>query len=236
MPYTRPTPTLLSVFLMAFAALLALGAWQIERLLWKEALIAHIERANRATPLQSLPDDPAALTPLAFRHVTLRGHFLPDIEFHVTPRYFHDQLGYHLFTPFRLTQGANAGQIVLINRGWVPAAQKAPNTRPETLPTPQSQTLTGQIRLGPERNYFTPNNDPVHNIWFGRDIADMARHAALTGVLPLSIDLIGPQDPKTLPVPLEGVIGLRNDHLQYALTWFLLAAGLAVVFAVYHRK
>jgi surfeit locus 1 family protein len=48
--------------------------------------------------------------------------------------------------------------------------------------------------------------------------------------------MIGPQDPAVLPIPAEGVISLRNDHLQYALTWFLLAAGLVGVFAVYHRK
>jgi surfeit locus 1 family protein len=28
---------------------------------------------------------------------------------------------------------------------------------------------------------------------------------------------------------------LPNDHLQYAITWFALAIGLAVVYVVYHR-
>jgi surfeit locus 1 family protein len=232
MAYTRPTPKILIAFLLAFSALIALGAWQIERLMWKEALIAQIASANQTQALTALPDTATELEPLAFRNVTLTGHFLPDIEFHVTPRYFRDTLGYHLFTPFQLTDG----RIVIVNRGWVPAAQKDPATRPLSVPNASEHALTGQIRLGPERNYFTPPSDPKQNVWFGRDIADMAKSANLSGVLPLSVDLIGPQIAGELPIPTTGIIGLRNDHLQYALTWFLLALGLLVVFAVYHRK
>lgn len=229
--FHRPRPIPLLMFLGAFSLTLALGTWQVERRQWKEGLIAQITDANALAPLTALPEDDAALAPLQFHKIALTGTWLGDTEFHLSPRYFKGKLGYHIITPLKLTDG----RMVLINRGWVPTAQKMPETRPETRVRGKAK-VAGLIRIGNERNAFTPINQPERNVWFGRDVAEMAAFAKLARVAPLMVDITGMQDVKTLPVPSDGTIRLRNDHLSYIITWYGIALGILVIFAVYHRK
>jgi surfeit locus 1 family protein len=230
--FRRPHPMAWLCFLTAFFTLIALGFWQLERLSWKEALIAEINAAKIATPLTTLPDASAVKTSASvFRLITISGKFAAQ-EFHVTPRYYNEKLGYHLFVPFTLRDGRH----VLVNRGWAPAAQKDPKTRVKSLPPHGKVTLTVMLRDEPARHYFTPPNQPEKNLWFGRDVEGMARSAGIANIYPYSLDVVGVQKPDSLPIPSDGNIPLLNDHLQYAITWFLLAIGALIVFAVFHRK
>jgi surfeit locus 1 family protein len=79
-------------------------------------------------------------------------------------------------------------------------------------------------------------HQPEKNIWFGRDVAAMADSAKITNVIPVMVDIVGEQDAKRLPVPSDGTIRLRNDHLSYIITWYGIALGILVIFVVYHRK
>jgi surfeit locus 1 family protein len=229
--FIRPKPVAWFFFLLAFGTCIALGTWQVNRLAWKEGLIAAIADANSKAPLTALPTEAEALTALQFHKVTLRGTWRGDVEFHLAPRYWRDKFGYALITPFTL----NDGRTLLVNRGWVPAKKKELTTRPETAVNGKA-TLTGLIRVGSERSYFSPVNQPDKNIWFGRDTADMAAHAKLTNIIPAMLDLVGEQTDTTIPVPSDGTIRLRNDHLSYILTWYGIALGILVIFVVYHRK
>lgn len=230
--FNRPRPVAWLFFIAGFALMMALGAWQLERLAWKNELLSRIERSAEAEPVRALPTDEAALAALEFHTAVLQGHYLPQYAFHVTPRYWKNQLGYHLFTPFQLEDG----RIVLVNRGWVPAKQKDPATRPGSEPSDEATSVTGLIRRNGERSRFTPQSQPDKNLWFARDLALMAEHAGLEGVLPLSIDRVGEQDASQLPVPSDGQVRLLNDHLQYAITWFAIGLGILVIFLVYHHK
>jgi surfeit locus 1 family protein len=230
--FHRPHPMAWLCFLAAFFTLIALGIWQLERLSWKEALIAEIEAAKTAPPLTALPDTASVKASASvFRRIAITGTFAKQ-EFHVTPRYYHEKLGYHLFVPFTLRDGRH----VLVNRGWVPTAQKDPATRPKSLTPHGKVTLTVMLRDEPARHYFTPPNQPEKNLWFGRDVEGMARVAGITDIYPYSLDIVGVQQADILPIPSDGNIPLLNDHLHYAITWFLLAIGALVVFMVFHRK
>lgn len=231
--FSRPRPIAWLFFIAGFSLMIGLCIWQLERLAWKTALIENIETSYKSAPLEALPESSAELAALEFHRVRLTGTFLPNLEFHVTPRYYHDAIGYHLFTPFRL---AHDTRIVLINRGWVEARLKNPLSRPESLPPQKKVTIDGLIRIGADRNYFTPISQPKKNIWFGRDVELMAQSAKLKNVLPLSIDAIGEQKKGAMPMPSTGVITLMNDHLNYAITWALIALGILVIFLVYHHK
>lgn len=226
--FRRPSLAAWFCFLATFITLLGLGAWQLERLSWKQSLLAQVSEGMRADPYKGLPDDNRSML---FRKASIYGTF-DDTEFHVTPRYFNDKLGYHVFVPFKLH---DSGTYVMVNRGWVPTDKKDPASRPASRAPKGKVALIVQIREGAERGYFTPDSQPEKNIWFGRDIDRMASHASLTA-LPYSVDVIGEQDASVLPVPMSGEVKLRNDHLQYAITWFLIALGALIVFAVFHRK
>lgn len=223
--FNRPRPVPLIMTVVMVVTLFYLGAWQVQRLIWKEALIAQIETAEQTAPLLELPDDIAAHQ---FYRVQLRGQYLPQQQFHLAARYYKSQLGYSLLLPFQLSAD---GRIVLVARGWIPTAlkDKAP------LPPQGEITLLAQIRTTNERNPFTPENQPAKNIWFGRDVAEMGASAGLD-LLPFTLDLIGEQHRDQLPVPSDGKLRPRNDHLHYAITWFAIGASALIISLLYHRK
>jgi len=98
------------------------------------------------------------------------------------------------------------------------------------------ETLTGMIRYGNERNPFTPENQKEKNVWFGRDVQQMADFYEVKNVLPAMVDMIGEQDLKKLPIPSDGSIHLRNDHMTYIFTWYSIALGILVIFILSHKK
>jgi surfeit locus 1 family protein len=223
--FLRPKPIPLIMSAGAVLLMFGLGAWQVQRLIWKEALLAQIEYAASQAPLLQMPDDPK---PYRFYRVQLEGEYLPDAEFHLAARYFRSQLGYALLTPFRL---ADDGRIVIVSRGWIPTQHKD-----NPPPAPEGNiTLLAQIRTSDERNPFTPPNDPARNIWFGRDALQMGEQAGLD-VLPITLDAIGDQDTSVLPIPSDGALRPRNDHLGYAITWFGVGIGVLIMSLLYHRK
>jgi surfeit locus 1 family protein len=231
MTLNRPRPLALFLFLACFGTTLALGTWQVQRLQWKTNLIAEIDAAKLSAPLTSIPADADELTSRAFYPITLRGKWLDGTEFHLSPRFYKSKLGYFVITPFLLDDG----RTLLVNRGWIPAAQKEAASRPDSMVKGKA-TIHGLIRLGNERNYFTPANQPAKNIWFGRDIEQMAATAQLKNTIPAMVDLVGTQDAKILPVPSDGTIRLTNDHLSYIITWYGIALGILVIFMLTLRK
>ncbi len=239
--FNRPRPVAWFFFLLCFATTLALGTWQVQRMQWKQSLIAAIEAGKTQPPL-SIPSpkhrtlSAEDLPPLEFHRLCLEGGWVngPDgktIEFHLFPRFYRDQLGYFIISPLSL----HDNRIVLVNRGWVPAEKKLAEKRPKSAVEGVDE-VCGIVRLGRERSWVTPRNDANRNLWFGRDTDAMAQFANLHDVLPMMLDLVGKQDAKKLPVPSDGTIRLRNDHLSYVITWYGIAAGILVIFLVYHRK
>lgn len=231
MTFIRPRPVAWFFFLSAFATTLALGSWQVHRLQWKQGLITKIEAARDEAPLTALPETEAELSPLNFYPVSIGGTWVEGVEFHITPRFFQGKLGYFLISPLMLPDG----RTLLINRGWIPAAAKDPESRPGTLVEGRG-AVRGILRVGDERNGLTPENDPSDNIWFGRDIEAMAAHVNLPRPVPAMVDVVGVQDVERLPIPSDGTIKLRNDHLSYILTWYGIALGILTIFILYHRK
>ena len=224
--------------------LAGLGVWQVKRLFWKEALIEQIKAANASEPLQAIPSQVGDWDEYRFRKVQFEGTLYPNIAFHLTPRHYKGRLGYHIFSPVLLTpalEGEN--RVVLVNRGWVSTDNKDAVDIPSPYIPYENQrfTFTGMIRTSVERNPFTPANQPERNVWFGRDVQQMADHANIEGqLLPISIDLLEVTVPdasaSVQAVPVSGEVKLMNNHLGYAITWFALAIVAAVIFILYHRE
>jgi surfeit locus 1 family protein len=223
----RLWPTL--VTLPALAVLIGLGTWQVQRLQWKTELIAQREAALAAPPV-ALPDDPAGFAALAFRRVEAAGRFLHERELHLQPRVLHGQVGAHVLTPLQLDDG----RILLVNRGWVPEAARDPARRPEGQ-VAGPQTVTGVLRAGFAPGWFTPENQPAANQWFWIDIPAMARIVG-EPLLPAVLDADARPVPGGLPVGGQTPTEIRNDHLQYAVTWYALAVALLVIYVLFHRQ
>ena len=203
--------------------LLALGIWQIERRAWKLDLIQQID-ARVGAPLVDAPG-PAAWPAVtastdAYRHVRISGEWLRDRDTRVKAVTALGP-GDWLLTPLR----TDAGFVVLINRGFVSADNKA------AVPLlPSRAEVTGLLRVSEPKGGFLRANDPAADRWFSRDVGAIAQARGVGIVAPYFIDAAA--DARQ-PVPMGGltVINLPNNHLVYAVTWFVLA-GMVGAFAV----
>jgi surfeit locus 1 family protein len=231
----RPTfwPTVFTV--PAILVMIGLSVWQVQRLHWKEGLIA--ERVSRTTadPIP-LPPVGTDLSSLEFRRVSVTGVFDHAHELYLAARSQNGNIGYWIMTPLKLEpDGPSGGETVLIERGWVPEEKKLPETRPQGQ-LPGTVTLNGIIRLPQVKTFFQPDNEPDKNVWFYIDPAQMAGAAGVPARTDLYLDAEKTEIPGNYPLGGQARIELPNDHLQYAVTWALLALSLAGVYVVYHVK
>ncbi|MBD8893003.1 SURF1 family protein [Labrenzia suaedae] len=220
--------------------LLNLGMWQVHRLAWKEALIAHVA-ADVTKPAVAAPgpdqwDNAAGLDDADYRHVEVTGHYIGGSAYYYTSladaKGRLDGPGYLLYSPFETREGWR----VMINRGFVPQGLAAADIeRLETVPE-GDVTLTGLLRKSEKPNWTTPAVDKSKRIWFARDTDDMADVIGIGpgDLAPYSIDLDAQFTGEDgLPQAGETIVQFKNDHLGYALTWFGLAATLAGVYLAY---
>jgi len=228
----RSGPLAISIVLAALCILLGLGIWQLQRLAWKTALI-ELRETRLAEPPITLPTalaDPAALlAALAHRRVTVSGAFLHDREVYLAATR-RGTFGFRIITPLRRVDGAT----ILIDRGWVPNEARDPAFR-RAGQVEGAVTVQGLLRGASERGWFTPDNDPARNYWFWRDLAAMAAFAGVDAP-PLLIEADTTANPGGLPIGKEMAVKLRNEHLQYAMLWFSLAAALLVIAFLARRQ
>jgi surfeit locus 1 family protein len=225
--------------LVALAVVLAasftgLGVWQLQRRVWKLALIAAVDARIHA-PAAPAPG-PASWSGItsardAYRHVQVSGVFLDGEETHVQAVTALGG-GFWVMTPLRTDQGFS----VLINRGFVPPEREDPATR-RAGRIPGETSVTGLLRISEPRGGFLRRNDPAHDRWYSRDVSAIAAARGLRDAAPYFIDA----EASAPGGPVGGLTVVRfpNSHLVYAITWFtlaLMAAGGAVVAVVGDRR
>ena len=213
---------------MLFAILISLGVWQVNRLHWKLGLIAHVNRSMHAAPLS--PDEALAMGPAAqYRRVALDGHFDDAKEAYV----FGTDGGapvYHVIVSFTVDDG----RVFLVDRGVVPKEKLDPATRLAGQIAGETHVV-GVWRTPDPPGAFTPAPDIAHRIWFAHDLKGIAKAdgiAKLAAAVVIEADAT--PNPGGWPRGGQTVVTFRNEHLQYAITWFGLAAVLFGVYIAYH--
>jgi surfeit locus 1 family protein len=213
-----------------FALLVSLGAWQLERLQWKLNLISEIGRNMHAAPISI--DSALAMGNAAaqYRRVSLSGIFLNGLESYVYTTGPHGSAVYHVLTPLRLDDG----RVFLIDRGIVPLQLRISTTR-AAGELRGRQTVVGVLRTPDSPGPFTPAPDLVHRVWYARDLNTIATANHLHWAAPFIVEADETPNSGGWPRGGQTVVDLPNNHLQYAITWFLLATALAVIYLAYHR-
>jgi surfeit locus 1 family protein len=192
--------------LAGIAVLLALGVWQLRRLDWKEAILTRIETRIAAAPVPL----PAAPDPAADEYLAVAASgTIGTPELHVLVSLKQVGPGWRIVVPFQTD-----GRRVLLDRGFVPDGQQDASRRGGPA------EVTGNLHWPDDRGSSTPPNDEAGNIWFARDLPDMARALDTEPILLVARSDTG-EGIRPIPVGTEGI---PNDHLQYAITWFSLAA------------
>ncbi|HEU0221544.1 MAG TPA: SURF1 family protein [Paracoccaceae bacterium] len=197
---------LLVIGVAGVATLLALGFWQVRRLHWKEGVLAEIA-ARVDDPLPSLPEAPEEARD-EYRLVEVRGRVGAE-EFHVLTSRKPEGPGFRVIAALTL----EGGRRVLIDRGFVPEAAKgAPRQGGEVA-------LAANLLWPDDATAYTPAPDVDRNIWFAREAGRMAE---ALGTEPVLLVARSPTGEGISPMPVT--IDIANDHQEYAITWFGLAA------------
>ena len=224
--------------LAALVVLVGLGNWQMDRLAWKEALIARAI-SGPTQPVRDLPP-PAEwqrlpVEELEYRPFRLAGRLLHEEEAHVftslpDPAGPYGGPGYWIVTPLAL----EGGGIVLVNRGFAPHGRHEPASRGEDLAEGPVEVV-GLLRPDETRTWLTPADQPEKSLFYARSVAAIAGAKGLTPpVAPFTFDLVAEATPPGgLPQAGETRMQFANNHLQYALTWYGIAAALAAIFAAF---
>lgn len=206
--------TLIAALLVT--GLCGLGVWQVHRLAWKRDLIARVDARIHAAPA---PAPARAGRRDDYRRVFADGHFVHDRTILVQAATIGGS-GYWVMTPLRLRNGT----LLLVNRGFVPPDSRTRYDRPQG-----AIRVAGLLRLSEPGGGFLRANDPAHDRWYSRDVSAIAAKRNLTpAITSYFIDAEAGPTPDALPVGGLTVVQFPDNHLAYAITWFMLAAmGLA---------
>lgn len=207
------------------AGLIGLGVWQLERRVWKLALIERVDQRVHAVPVAapgperwpSLDRDNAE-----YLRVSVTGRFLqsrPTFVQAVTTL----GAGFWVMAPFQ----ADAGFVVLINRGFVTPEQRDSVAQPEN--EVERITLTGLLRMTEPHGGFLRANAPADDRWYSRDVTAISHAQHLSSTAPYFIDAEAGSREGEIPAGGLTVVTFRNSHLQYAITWFILALMVAAL-------
>lgn len=193
--------------------LVGLGLWQVERLAWKEAILADIDARLMAAP--------APLTRFVnerqdeYSRVLVTGRPSGD-ELHVLVSGTAAGTGYRVIAKVVADMGP-----IMVDLGLLPLDDK------DAAPLTSNMRINGTLLWPDDQNDNTPPPDLDENIWFARNVTTMSR---TLGTLPIMViaSQTSPADPRLTPLPVT-TAGIKNDHLEYAITWFLLAAVWAIM-------
>jgi len=232
--------------LTMLAVLLGLGSWQLQRRVEKHALIAALNERLAAAPV-ALPQASAwsTLTPAKdeFRRVRFTATYakLPDAMVYSSGSAVRDDVsgpGTWAFLPARLGEG----ETVAINAGFVQNTMQDRAQQDRAvgrLVTGQPVTLSGYLRFPERAGALTPADNRDKRLWFVRDHLAMARALGWgeggKQVAPFYLDLEAPVPESGIPKPGPLHVRLKDDHMQYAITWFTLAAAVLIAFGVWWR-
>ncbi len=213
-------PGLTVAVLLCLPILIGLGVWQYQRWQWKTEVLAEIDAAVTAPPLQSLEALQNAEGPLDFRRIEFNGSAQGQTFLLYSPQ------GNIAWTPFRaVEQGTNK---VLVGFSTVPDSRREDLIDPEL-----SGPKAGYVRRIRPPGFLssiigTPNN-PDENRWFvinpdgaWLENADIYIDASL-----------GQSDADQLPVRRPDI---PNNHVSYMLTWWSFAIILLVIYALLHIR
>ncbi len=222
--------------LIMLPILLGLGQWQLQRMDWKQELLARIaqSQAGPVTEIQTAADlEGLTKAKNDYMRLRLAGTWRVDLEQYWFAQVNEapdglaasDKVGFHVLTPLQLADGG----LIFVDRGFVPERLRLASSRPENLPT----SITGILRWPDRRGRFDAADRPKDRIWYVRDPSAMAQ--ALEIVAPdFLVEQMTPQ--AGWPYAGQSRLALSNRHFEYALTWFGFALILVIISATWHIR
>jgi surfeit locus 1 family protein len=228
--------------LLMVAVFVGLGLWQLQRRVEKHALIAALSERLTAMP-EPLPQRSrwGGLTPASdeFRRVRFSATYVraTDVMIYSSGSVVREDIsgpGTWAFLPARLS----SGESVVVNAGFVQNTLQDRGFQDRAVAPLMKNApveLTGYLRFPEQAGLLTPAENVGQRLWFVRDHLAMARALGWGEVAPFYIDLEQPVPENGIPKPGPLTVHLKDDHLQYAITWFALAGAVTIAFGMWLR-
>ena len=225
----RKPPIIATVLtIMGIAVLCTLGTWQLQRLEWKEGLLARIaletsyETVIPASDIETLA---YSSDKNLYKRGTIYGRFTGQTRY-LMPRTHEGKSGKNVIAPF-ITDN---NQFIIVDLGWLPFDHEGINKFDLNR-----TALQGVLRRPDGKNWLTPANDDASGIWYAIDFDDLGQGFVPQGYNVMPAVFYSEGD---LPFAHDGLIAHTagwqppNNHLSYAFFWFIMAGVLAVIFAL----
>ncbi len=202
---------------MAFITLMSFGFWQLQRLTLKQTLIEHINQKIEQEAVV-LPQEFKPSAASAYTKYTISGKFIKDKNIFLYGNNFAlpSKAGYFIFTPFL----SEAGEYFLVNRGW--------SESKDIALVYNADEITVLLMLPQKVHFSTPKNDLMKNTWLSVNLSEAAAFTGLNINQNFHLTVIEGNSDLLLP-SAKDFTKIRNNHLEYAITWFSLALALLVV-------
>ena len=209
-------------FLIAIISLLiALGCWQIERLEWKNQIISKIEDNynNKVIDFPFLDNT----SQFEYTRSEINGSYLPDKLMFFYKSNLNGESGFNIIVPFKTLKG----NIVYVNNGWIPYKDKE-ELDISFINKSKIVSLNGVLIFKKDRKYFTPKNDYNSNIWYllNTDEMDLIHNLSSSNYV---LKLVDQKYFKEFLIEFKPT-NINNNHLQYAITWFLMALFIGIFY------
>ncbi len=221
------------VAILAFSILVLLGTWQVFRLKEKELFLSLIKNN-----LHNAPIDIKTLSGEKFyAKVKIKGEFLLDKNLHLYGRrsMSAEKDGYYLIVPFK----TDDNKIILVAVGWFGSNYKQNIDKIiGSIIAKNVNQIIGVVLPGEKKRLFIIDNDIKNNIWFTLDLSQASQFLGLKledFYLIMDNENLGNAD-MLKPLRIDNLLHIRNDHLEYAITWFSLAIALVVIFIIFYTN
>ena len=224
----KPKLVPLVSFFVALGILISLSSWQFKRLKWKENLI-NLRITNFEKPAEDIASfkEPSKNE---FRKVTVTGKFLNNQEMFMPALSKNGNNGFHILVPLKTSDE----RYYIFDTGWIPLKLKEKSLRVENIVNEVKQ-FEAVIRTPGRKGYFQPDNDIIKNTWFFVEPKLMSDYLKIPFVNEIYLEAVN-DGPSGYPLGNQTRIYLRNNHLQYALTWLFLCFSLIGVFLFSNLK
>jgi len=205
---------------VSLAILVSLGLWQVQRLRWKEALLAEIDQSERAPAVQ------LGAAPARFSKVFVAGNWRPGSALYGSDVRSQPN-GATMIGAQRLQLLARAdGSLIVVDQGWVPTAGAIP------AEARGAARVEGYVRAPEHPGLLSAEDNPAQRRFYSLDPAAIGAALGAPVVAPFTLVALG-RPVAGAPIPAESLPRPPNNHLQYAFTWFGLAASLVGVYAAW---
>ena len=216
------------IFLVTICFLLLLGYWQTQRLEWKTNIINSVEK-NYMLKLEKFPFEGGIDKEFEFMQVELKGFFIKEKLMYFFKSNLNGMSGFEIVLPLK-TEDAKYVYVIL---GWIPYDFKEIFNL-DFIDTNKEFVVNGALIYSKERKPLIPDNEYVASIWYLLNTDEMDNFHKIESSSYI-LKITDQNKFENLLIEFEPS-NIRNNHLQYAVTWFLLSIVILIMYIYYIRQ